>query len=83
MTTPDFVLRLRAAIGHDPLWLIGASAIVLRPGDTGQQVLLGKRSDSGRWSSIDGIVEPGEAPRRPRCANASRRPSSPWRWSGW
>lgn len=62
MTTPDFVLRLRAAIGHDPLWLIGASAIVLRPGDTGQQVLLGKRSDSGRWSSIDGIVEPGEAP---------------------
>lgn len=62
MTTPDFVLRLRAAIGHDPLWLIGASAIVLRPGDTGQQVLLGKRSDSGRWSSIDGIAEPGEAP---------------------
>ncbi|MDN5962723.1 MAG: NUDIX domain-containing protein [Propionibacterium sp.] len=35
---------------------------MLRPGDTGQQVLLGKRSDSGRWSSIDGIVEPGEAP---------------------
>lgn len=63
MTTPDFVLRLRERIGHEPLWLVGASAIVLRTDDDGHgQVLLGKRSDSHRWSSIDGIVEPGEAP---------------------
>ncbi|RRJ86618.1 NUDIX domain-containing protein [Gulosibacter macacae] len=31
MPVPEFVLLLRAKIGHDPLWLIGCTAIVVRP----------------------------------------------------
>ena len=30
MAVPEFILRLRAKIGHDPLWLIGCTAVVLR-----------------------------------------------------
>jgi 8-oxo-dGTP pyrophosphatase MutT (NUDIX family) len=53
---PDFVQRLRARIGHDPLWLVGVTAVVLR----GDEVLLVRRADFGNWSPIAGIVEPGE-----------------------
>ena len=28
MATPEFILRLREKIGHDPLWLIGITAYV-------------------------------------------------------
>lgn len=31
MPVPEFILRLRAKIGHDPLWLIGCTAVVVRP----------------------------------------------------
>ncbi|MGO1543728.1 MAG: NUDIX hydrolase [Gulosibacter sp.] len=31
MPTPEFILRLREKIGHDPLWLIGCTAVVVRP----------------------------------------------------
>lgn len=58
MPTPDFIVELRAKIGHDPLWLTGATAVVLR----GTQVLLGRRSDNGQWTPITGIVDPGEDP---------------------
>ena len=44
MGAPDFVLALRAAIGHDPLLLPGVTAVVLN--DQGE-VLLGRRSDNG------------------------------------
>ncbi len=56
--TPDFVLRLREKIGHDPLWLPGVTAVVLREG----QVLLVRRSDNGAWAPVTGIVDPGERP---------------------
>jgi 8-oxo-dGTP pyrophosphatase MutT (NUDIX family) len=55
---PDFVLRLRERIGHDLLWLPGASAVVL----DGERVLLVERSDNGRWATVSGIVDPGEHP---------------------
>jgi ADP-ribose pyrophosphatase YjhB (NUDIX family) len=55
---PDFVLRLRAKIGHELLWLPGVTAIVLRDDD----VLLVKRSDNGAWAPVTGIVDPGEHP---------------------
>ncbi len=58
MATPDFVLALRAKIGHDPLWLTGVTAVVLRD----HQVLLVRRADDGEWTPVTGIVDPGEHP---------------------
>ena len=62
MATPDFVLALRAKIGHDPLWLAGVTAVVLRDGPRGPQVLLVRRVDNGEWTPVTGIVDPGESP---------------------
>ena len=59
MSTPEFILRLREKIGHDPLWLIGVTAYVE---DDEGRVLLGRRSDNGRWALVCGINEPGEEP---------------------
>ncbi len=56
MPTPEFILRLREQIGHEPLWLVGVTAVVVR----GDEVLLVQRADTGEWSPIAGIVEPGE-----------------------
>lgn len=59
MPTPQFVLDLRKKIGSAPLWLPGAGAVVY---DDAGRVLLGKRADTGRWTIITGMVEPGEEP---------------------
>ncbi|WP_431041066.1 NUDIX hydrolase [Streptomyces sp. P1-3] len=59
MPTPDFIRELRADIGTKLLPLPGVSAIVL---DDEGRVLLGRRSDTGRWAIIGGIPEPGEQP---------------------
>lgn len=56
MPTPDFILRLRERIGHDSLWLVGVTAVVV----DGDRTLLVRRADSGDWSPVAGIVEPGE-----------------------
>jgi 8-oxo-dGTP pyrophosphatase MutT (NUDIX family) len=58
MAIPDFVLALREKIGHAPLWLSGATAVVLR----GNDVLLVRRSDTGAWTPVTGIIDPGEQP---------------------
>ncbi len=55
---PDFIVELRQRIGHDPLWLPGITAVVLR----GTEVLLVRRSDNGAWTPVTGIVDPGEHP---------------------
>jgi 8-oxo-dGTP pyrophosphatase MutT (NUDIX family) len=63
MATPEFVLDLRARIGHDLLWMPGVTAVVLR--DTppqGREVLLVKRADTGAWTPVTGIIDPGEQP---------------------
>jgi 8-oxo-dGTP pyrophosphatase MutT (NUDIX family) len=61
--TPDFVLDLRARIGHDLLWLPGVSAVVVRPGADGrEEVLLVRRADNGAWTPVTGIIDPGEEP---------------------
>jgi len=57
--TPDFVAELRAHIGHAPLWLSTAAGVVL---DSGDRVLLGRRSDTGGWALPGGIVDPAEEP---------------------
>ncbi len=59
MATPDFIRDLRVSAGHQLLWLPGVTAVVF---DDEGRVLLGRRSDNGRWSLIGGIPEPGEQP---------------------
>ncbi|MEW1997695.1 NUDIX domain-containing protein [Streptomyces coelicoflavus] len=59
MATPEFITDLRASAGHQLLWLPGVTAVVF---DDEGRVLLGRRSDNGRWSLIGGIPEPGEQP---------------------
>jgi ADP-ribose pyrophosphatase YjhB (NUDIX family) len=56
--TPEFVLALRAKIGHELLWMPGVTAVVRR----GDELLLVKRRDNGAWTPITGIVDPGEEP---------------------
>ena len=58
MATPDFVIALREKIGTMPLWLSGVTAVVLRD----EQVLLVRRADSGAWTPVTGIIDPGEQP---------------------
>lgn len=58
MPTPDFVLALREKIGHAPLWLSGVTAVVTR----GNEVLLVRRTDTGEWTPVTGIIDPGEEP---------------------
>lgn len=58
MPIPEFVAALRARVGRAELWLPGVTAVVTR----GDEVLLVRRSDTGRWAPIGGIVEPGEEP---------------------
>lgn len=59
MGSPEFVLKLREKIGHDPLWLPGVRGVVF---DEQGRVLLGQRSDTGDWALITGMLEPGEEP---------------------
>ncbi|MFF4353473.1 NUDIX domain-containing protein [Streptomyces sp. NPDC001530] len=59
MATPDFIRTIRASAGHQLLWLPGVSAVVF---DDAGRVLLGQRSDNGRWALISGIPDPGEQP---------------------
>ena len=62
MPTPGFIRELRRHIGNETLWLSGANLVVLREGEAGTEVLLGRRADDGNWAAISGIVEPGENP---------------------
>ena len=57
MPTPEFVLRLREKVGHDLLLMPAVCGIVV---DVEGRVLLGRRSDTGRWALVGGIIEPGE-----------------------
>ncbi|MDJ1131407.1 NUDIX hydrolase [Streptomyces iconiensis] len=59
MATPDFIRDLRVSAGHQLLYLPGVSAVVF---DDQGRVLLGRRADTGKWSVIGGIPEPGEQP---------------------
>lgn len=52
-----FVVRLRERIGHDLLLLPAVCALVF---DERGHLLLGRRSDTGDWALVGGIVDPGE-----------------------
>ncbi|MFG2295798.1 NUDIX domain-containing protein [Streptomyces sp. NPDC048603] len=59
MSTPEYIRRIRATAGQQLLLLPGATAVVF---DDEGRVLLGRRADTGHWSVIGGIAEPGEQP---------------------
>ncbi|MEU9177469.1 NUDIX domain-containing protein [Streptomyces sp. NPDC048550] len=59
MTTPEFIRTIRASAGKQLLLLPGVTAVVF---DDRGRVLLGRRSDTGRWAVVGGIAEPGEQP---------------------
>lgn len=63
MPIPDFILSLREKVGHELLWLSGVTAVVLRDGQEGtREVLLVRRADTGAWTPVTGIIDPGEQP---------------------
>ncbi len=64
MPIPPYVAHLRTMIGTELMWMPGVTAVVLRdaPGGGAQEVLLVRRSDSGEWTPVTGIVDPGEDP---------------------
>jgi len=55
---PEFIVELRRRIGTAELWLPGVTAVVRRD----DQILLVQRSDTGEWTPVTGIVDPGEHP---------------------
>ena len=54
----EYLLELRKLVGHVPLLMVGAATLIV---DSGNRLLLMKRSDSGCWGPPGGAVEPGEA----------------------
>ena len=58
MPIPEFVVELRRLVGNRELWLPGVTAVVHR----GDQVLLVRRADNGRWAPVTGLVDPREHP---------------------
>ncbi|MDK8545155.1 NUDIX domain-containing protein [Corynebacterium pseudodiphtheriticum] len=68
MATPEFITQLREHIGNAPLWVPATTTVVIRevPADAPiwevPTVLLVKRADTGNWTPIGGICEPGEQP---------------------
>lgn len=60
---PDFIRDLRTHIGTMPLWLSGSAAGIHRgTGDGRTEWLFVRRADTGGWSVVTGIVDPGERP---------------------
>ncbi|GAA3255149.1 NUDIX domain-containing protein [Dactylosporangium siamense] len=59
MGIPDYIRVMRTHIGHDLLLLPGVGAIVV---DDRGRLLFARRSDTGRWAVVAGMVEPGEQP---------------------
>ncbi|MEV4346698.1 NUDIX domain-containing protein [Actinoplanes sp. NPDC049596] len=59
MPVPEYVVKMRAHVGHDLLLLPGAGAVVR---DDQGRILLLRRSDNGQWALPAGMIEPGEQP---------------------
>lgn len=57
MPVPEYILKMRAHIGHDLLMIVGAAAIIRN--DAGD-ILLHRRADNRMWGIPAGISEPGE-----------------------
>ncbi|MDB5324647.1 MAG: hydrolase [Phycisphaerales bacterium] len=59
MPLPPHVHAIRQHIGHDLLLMPAVSVLIFN--DAGE-ILLGQRSDNGKWATIGGICDPGESP---------------------
>jgi 8-oxo-dGTP pyrophosphatase MutT (NUDIX family) len=59
MPIPEFIVDIRKKIGHDLLWLPGATAVVV---DEEHRVLLVRRADNLQWTLVSGCLDPGEQP---------------------
>ena len=59
MALAPYVKRLRAAVGHDLVLLVGTAAVV-RDGRGG--VLLQQRADDGGWDIPGGAIDAGQSP---------------------
>ena len=53
----DYILQLREYIGHRPIMVAGAAALIV---DADHRLLLLKRSDNLCWGPPGGAIEPGE-----------------------
>ena len=62
MAIPEFIIDLRAHIGHQPLWVPGCTGVVVREGTSEPEILVVRRADNGTWTPVTGIVDPGEEP---------------------
>lgn len=60
MATPEFVVALREKVGHAPLWLSGATAMVFSPDR--DRALFVRRADNAEWTPVTGIIDPLEHP---------------------
>ena len=56
MTTSSYIETMRKRIGHAPLLLCGASAVIF----SGERLLLQRRKDFGWWGHHGGSIELGE-----------------------
>ncbi|HEU4346865.1 MAG TPA: NUDIX domain-containing protein [Actinoplanes sp.] len=59
MPMSEYLRELRRHVGHAMIMAPGVSAVVR---DDAGALLLGRRSDDGRWSLPAGSVDPGEQP---------------------
>jgi 8-oxo-dGTP pyrophosphatase MutT (NUDIX family) len=59
MPISPYIQDLRTVVGKRLLLLPGVTAVVF---DDAGRVLLGERSDDGRWALIAGVMDPGEQP---------------------
>lgn len=59
MPISDHIRAIREKYGQGLLLLPGVSALIFN--DKGE-VLLNRRSDTGKWATIGGIIDPGEEP---------------------
>lgn len=60
MATPEFILELREHVGHAHLWLSGVTVFVFDRDH--HHCLFVRRADSGAWTPVTGIIDPGEEP---------------------
>lgn len=59
MPIPPHIAELRGLVGDRLLMMPGVCAVVV---NDRREVLLNRRSDTGRWAVVGGIVDPGEQP---------------------
>jgi len=52
-------VTLRKKVGHDLLPLAGVSGVITNEAG---HILLAQRADTGQWTLVNGILEPGEEP---------------------